>query len=151
VSIRPGSDGIVRGKATGMDFIFVSMGNPHAVFFTAAPESLVKVHGPAIESDRSLFPRKTNVEFVRVNNGHDLTMHVWERGAGETLACGTGACASFVASVLAGKAGKEGVVHLAGGDLTIAWDGGDKPVFMTGAARNVFEIDAGSVDRYLLA
>ncbi|MBN1412833.1 MAG: diaminopimelate epimerase [Spirochaetales bacterium] len=150
VNLMPGNDGVVRGKVSGLDFTFVSMGNPHAVIFTHSPEQWVLEYGPGIESNRDMFPQKTNVEFVKVNTPSDLTMRVWERGAGETLACGTGACASLVASVLNGKAANEAVVHLSGGDLRIAWEGNDSPVFMTGKAVNVFEINTDTLDEYLL-
>lgn len=116
----------------------VSMGNPHCVIFVEDFATLDFEHlGPAIEK-HSLFPRKTNVEFIEVNSPKDLTMKVWERGAGPTLACGTGACASAVAAVLNRKTERAVTVHLPGGDLFIEW-GLDNHVYMTGPAKYVFK------------
>lgn len=115
----------------------VSMGNPHAIFFVddVAAIDLAK-EGAAIEND-PLFPRRTNVEFVQVKDGA-LVTRVWERGAGATLACGTGACAVGVAAVLEGKAGRKSTVRLPGGDLAIEWRESDNRVYMTGPATEVF-------------
>ncbi len=115
----------------------VSMGNPHAVFFVddVAKIDLEKV-GPAIETD-PMFPRKTNVEFVQVQ-GDVLVTRVWERGAGATLACGTGACAVGVAAVLEKRAGRKSIVRLPGGDLSIEWRESEGRVYMTGPASEVF-------------
>ena len=116
----------------------ISMGNPHCVIFVEDFTTLDFEHlGPAIEK-HSLFPRKTNVEFVEVNSPKDLTMKVWERGAGPTLACGTGACATAVAAVLNHKTERTLTVHLPGGDLLIEW-GLDNHVYMTGPATYVFK------------
>ena len=116
----------------------VSMGNPHCVIFVENFATLdFERLGPAIEK-HALFPRKTNVEFIVVNSPKDLTMKVWERGAGPTLACGTGACASGVAAVLNHKTEREVTVHLPGGDLFIEW-GLDNHVYMTGPATYVFK------------
>ena len=116
----------------------VSMGNPHCVIFV---EDYTKLNfdrvGPAIEK-HSLFPRKTNVEFIQINSPQEITMKVWERGAGPTLACGTGACASVVAAVLNGKTERAVTVHLPGGDLFIEW-GLDNHIYMTGPATYVFK------------
>lgn len=116
----------------------VSIGNPHAVILT---DDLSKVDlaeiGPLIENDPH-FPNRTNVEFVKVINDKELEVLVWERGAGITLACGTGACASLVAANLAGKAGKRAIVHLPGGNLDIEWTEDDH-VLMRGPAEKVFE------------
>jgi diaminopimelate epimerase len=150
IGISPDDDGVTRGKINGMEFMFVSMGNPHAVFFSDHPESDVKKYGALIETDGSFFPERTNVEFVRVLSQNELQVFVWERGAGETLACGTGACASYVAACLNGLTSKSGYVDLPGGKLQIQWEGIGRPVFMTGPAENVFEIPAASLDRYLL-
>lgn len=122
------------------EFTAVSMGNPHAVFFVdSITDELVLGSGPKIETD-SLFPRKTNVEFIRVINESEVEMRVWERGCGETLACGTGACASVVAGIRNNLHGKRVTVHLRGGDLLIEWDGNpESPVFMTGPADLVFQ------------
>ena len=119
-------------------FTAVSMGNPHCVIFTPAFEDLeFTALGPALEK-HPLFPQKTNVEFVRVDNPSELTVKVWERGVGPTLACGTGACASVVAAVLEGKCERKVTVHLPGGDLYIEW-GLDDQVLMTGSAVYVFQ------------
>lgn len=119
------------------DISCVSMGNPHCVIFvdsvTDVPLELV---GPMIET-HAAFPRKTNVEFVEVIGPSEIKLRVWERGAGVTLACGTGTCASVVASALNGRTGRSATAHLPGGDLQIEWcDTGD--VFMTGPAEEVF-------------
>ncbi|MBN2545971.1 MAG: diaminopimelate epimerase [Spirochaetes bacterium] len=151
VALSPGEDGIVRGKTENFYFTFVSMGNPHVVIFTDNPKDDVKKYGSIIEKSTNIFPQKTNVEFVKVNSKNDITMFVWERGAGETLACGTGACATLVASVINSKSDNKAVVHLLGGDLTIEWQGINNPVYMTGNAENVFEINTDSLDKYLLS
>jgi len=118
---------------------FVSMGNPHTVIFIS--ENVggfpVDVYGPAIEN-HPLFPSRTNVEFVNVLNKKELTMRVWERGAGETMACGTGASASVVASVLKGLTERNVTIHLPGGDINVKWPK-DEHVFMEGPAVKVYE------------
>ncbi|MBB6281818.1 diaminopimelate epimerase [Geobacillus subterraneus] len=116
----------------------VSMGNPHVIFYVDDIEKApVTTLGPLVEKDPR-FPEGVNVEFVEVVNERELHFRVWERGSGVTQACGTGACAAVVASVLNGKTarGAETVVHLAGGDLTITW-GHDGNVRMTGPAETV--------------
>jgi diaminopimelate epimerase len=122
----------------GYNFHKVSMGNPHAV---AIVEDLTKINlyeiGPKIETNPH-FPNRTNVEFVEIINDKEIEVSVWERGAGETLACGTGACASVVAATLAGKTGKHVLVHLPGGNLDIQW-GEDNRILMRGPAVTVFE------------
>lgn len=116
----------------------VSMGNPHAVIFVeSARDFPVSYYGPKIEN-HELFPNRINVEFVEVVNEGSIRVKVWERGAGETMACGTGACASAVASNLKGLTEKEVTVVLEGGELRIEW-AGDNHVFMTGPAEEVFE------------
>ena len=116
----------------------VSMGNPHAVVFVEAlSDDLVRALGPAIEGHPA-FPNRTNVEFVRIEDRTSLGVRVWERGAGETLACGTGACAAAVAAVLTHRADRAVTVHLPGGPLEIEWDRNGR-VYMTGPARFVFE------------
>ena len=123
----------------------VSMGNPHAVVFIEQSPSefpLEKI-GPLFENNAA-FPDRTNTEFIRVTDRKNLEMRVWERGSGETLACGTGACASAVAAIINGLADNEVTVHLLGGDLEISWSGDENDsVFMTGPATTVFtgEID----------
>ncbi|OEF98526.1 diaminopimelate epimerase [Desulfuribacillus alkaliarsenatis] len=119
-------------------FTAVSMGNPHAVIFVDKVEdALVKELGPIIEK-HSYFPKKINVEFVEVINSKEVKMYVWERGVGETLACGTGACATGVAAALTGRTDSQVTVHLKGGDLIIEWDQDKDVVFMTGPATEVF-------------
>lgn len=117
----------------------VDMGNPHAVVMVegAITDEMVWQKGPRIEKDRR-FPHGTNVEFVRVENRQELTMRVWERGSGETMACGTGACASAVAAYAQGLTDNEVTVHLLGGDLHISIDE-DWNVQMTGGATIVFD------------
>lgn len=116
----------------------VSMGNPHCIIFTNEPDSLVNKYGPLVETN-PFFPNKTNVEFVEVINDSEVKMRVWERGAGITLACGTGACATAVACALNGKTGRKVTLHLLGGDLDIEWDKESNHVYMTGPAVRVFD------------
>lgn len=117
----------------------LSMGNPHAVLrvedVRMAPVSEL---GPRIES-HSRFPNRVNVGFLQIVNRHAIRLRVYERGVGETLACGTGACAAVVAGRLQGLLGERVVVDLPGGRLTIAWSGNKAPVMMTGPATYVFE------------
>ena len=118
----------------------VSMGNPHCVIYVDDVGSFpVSTYGPAIEH-HPLFPRRTNVEFVEVLNRNEVRQRTWERGAGETLACGTGSAAVTVAGLLTGRTGSRLLNHLAGGDLEMAWDGAGE-VFMTGPAVEVFTGD----------
>lgn len=121
----------------------VSMGNPHFVVFVSeiGAVNLTEL-GPQFENN-PLFPERTNTEFIQIVNQNEIIMKVWERGAGETLACGTGACASLVAAVLTGKTGRKVIVHLMGGDLSVEWQEEDNHVIMTGAATTVFE---GTID-----
>lgn len=118
----------------------VSMGNPHAVIVVDNIESVpLDTAGPAIENHR-LFPNRTNVEFVQTGkNRNSLHMRVWERGAGETMACGTGASAAAVVTALLGLTGRKVNVHLPGGKLLIHWSEKDNHVYMTGPAVKVFE------------
>ena len=119
----------------------VSMGNPHAVTFvddvSTYPVSQV---GPRVEHNAA-FPKRTNTEFIQIVSDREINFRVWERGAGETLACGTGACAAVVASALNGKTGRHVLVHLPGGDLDIDWSADDNHVYMTGSATEVYEGD----------
>jgi len=116
----------------------VSMGNPHCVLFVDDVDKFpVERIGPAIEN-HDFFPRRTNVEFVQVLSPTELRMRVWERGAGETLACGTGASASLVAANLTGRAERKAVAHLRGGDLKVSWAPASNHVFITGPAEEVF-------------
>ena len=115
----------------------VSMGNPHCVIFVdEITDAMVLGDGPQIEV-HELFPRKTNVEFVEVLSPSEVRMRVWERGAGETMACGTGACATSVAAILAGHTGRQVTVHLLGGDLKIEW-AENNHIYMTGPATEAF-------------
>lgn len=117
----------------------VSMGNPHTVIFVASMDQTdVHKRGVEIEND-PLFPERCNVEFIEVCDPGHLKMRVWERGSGETLACGTGACASVVAGVLNGKCERDCDVTLLGGTLHIKWDETTNHVFLTGGATEVFE------------
>ncbi|MBR3149613.1 MAG: diaminopimelate epimerase [Eubacterium sp.] len=119
----------------------VSMGNPHAVvFIDKSPKEFdVECVGKLFENSE-LFPDRTNTEFIYVTDRKNLEMRVWERGSGETLACGTGACASAVAAIVNGLCDNDVTVHLLGGDLQISWSGDENDsVFMTGPATTVFE------------
>lgn len=117
----------------------VSMGNPHAVTYVDDVDNfpLEKI-GPKMENNE-LYPNRINAEFVQVIDKDTLKMRVWERGAGETFACGTGACAVLVSSVLNGLSNRKAVVKLLGGNLRIEWDEKDNHVYMTGPATKVFE------------
>ena len=120
-------------------FTCVSMGNPHAITFVDSVKNCpLETAGPYFEVHEK-FPRRTNVEFVEVLDRNSINMRVWERGAGETLACGTGACATLVACVLNEVADRKATVHLIGGDLLIEWDEATNHVFMTGPAEFVFD------------
>ncbi|MBF0229852.1 MAG: diaminopimelate epimerase [Desulfamplus sp.] len=117
----------------------VSMGNPHAVIFVDDLNTTkVELYGKAIENHPS-FPQKTNVEFIQIIDRLQMNMLVWERGAGETLACGTGACAAMVAASLNGKAARKVKLHLKGGTLDIEWRESDNHVYKTGPANSVFK------------
>ena len=116
----------------------VSMGNPHCVVFREDVETMkLEQIGPRFEHN-PFFPKRVNTEFVRLDSPRELTMRVWERGSGETAACGTGACAVVVAAVLTGRAERQATVHLPGGDLTIEWRADDDHVYMTGPAEEAF-------------
>ncbi len=117
----------------------VSMGNPHAVVRVPdVDDAPVTTLGPAIERHRA-FPKGVNVGFMQIQGRDRIRLRVWERGVGETLACGTGACAAVVAGRLAGDLDEVVSVALPGGSLRIEWPGGDRPVRMTGPAETVFE------------
>ena len=116
----------------------VSMGNPHCITFINDVQSIsVDEIGPKIEN-HPLFPEKTNVEFIQVLNKQEINFRVWERGVGETLACGTGACAALVAAVLNNKTDRKATIHLPGGDLDIQW-ANDGYIYMAGPAELVFK------------
>ena len=128
----------LRIKDREFKITFISMGNPHAVIFLDEDLSIfpVSVYGPEIEN-HPIFLKRTNVEFVNVKNKAELSMRVWERGAGETMACGTGASAAGVASMLKGMTDTKVTVHLLGGELVIEWQK-NSHVYMTGPATEVF-------------
>ncbi|MDD3172971.1 MAG: diaminopimelate epimerase [Herbinix sp.] len=116
----------------------VSMGNPHAVVFVEDPHKIpIETLGPLFEF-HEIFPERVNTEFVSVTDRNHIKMRVWERGSGETLACGTGACASVVACILNGLTDNEVTVSLLGGELVIKYDEVNNTVFMTGPAVEVF-------------
>ncbi|RAL26103.1 diaminopimelate epimerase [Thermoflavimicrobium daqui] len=120
-------------------FTAVSMGNPHAVIEVEDPYQIpLETWGPLLEK-HEWFPRRTNVEFISIQSPHEMTMRVWERGAGETMACGSGACAVVVAGVLTERCDRKVTVHLRGGDLEIDWNEEDRHVYMTGPAEYIFE------------
>jgi diaminopimelate epimerase len=122
----------------GYQFTAVSMGNPHCVIFVPQiSEEMLKEDGPALEIS-PLFPQKTNVEFVQIESENSLRMRVWERGSGETMACGTGACAAVAAACHNGLTTRQVMVHLLGGDLLIEWDQNTNHLLMTGPAVEVF-------------
>jgi diaminopimelate epimerase len=121
----------------------LSMGNPHCVVFVDDPElAPLERLGPRIERHPA-FPERVNVEFVAARSRSELVQRTWERGSGETLACGSGACAAAVAAILSDRCDREVTVHLRGGDLAIRWPEPSGPVFMTGPAAHVFE---GEID-----
>ena len=129
----------VPGQGTiPLRFTAVSMGNPHCVIYVDNVDTYpVTLYGPLVEHHR-LFPRRANVEFIQVIARDEVKMRVWERGAAETLACGTGASALTVAGVLTGRTERRITVHLLGGDLETEW-AEDGNVYMTGPAAEVFE------------
>lgn len=122
------------------NFTAVSMGNPHAITFIDkdVKEFELEKYGKPVEINDA-FPKRTNVEFINIVDRNNIKMRVWERGAGETLACGTGACASAVASVLNGYTDRNVNVELLGGTLEIEWNEENNHVYMTGSATTVFE------------
>lgn len=145
-----GSGRVVKEKITveGRDFEMtcVSMGNPHAVMFIDEhPKDFnLDFYGSRFESNTDVFPNRVNAEFAKVIDRKNIEMRVYERGTGETLACGTGSCATAVAAVLNGLADNDVTIHLVGGDLQISWSGNEEDsVFMTGPAEYVF---SGEID-----
>ncbi len=154
VSLKGAADKVLNvpikaGNITA-EFTGVSMGNPHAVIFmdslTGYEGSLqdmpLEAIGPSFEN-HVFFPARVNTEFVEVVDREHVNMRVWERGTGETLACGTGCCATCVAGVLTGKTDRNVTVHVRGGDLKISWNASDDHIYMTGPAVTVF---SGEVD-----
>lgn len=131
-------------EVCGEDYLMtaVSMGNPHCVVFVDKDPMTIDLEnvGPHFEHHKR-FPDRINTEFIQIKDRHRIVMRVWERGSGETMACGTGACGSVVAGILNGFIESPTVVELRGGDLTIEWDGHGHPVYMTGPATEVFEGD----------
>ena len=122
----------INGKE--YDITAVGMGNPHAVVFCGnVTDALVLGDGPVLER-ADIFPRKANIEFAHVGDRRNIDMRVWERGSGETLACGTGACATLVAAVLNGLTERRATIHLLGGDLDVEWSEADNHVYLTGPA-----------------
>lgn len=127
----------VNGQS--IPFAVLSMGNPHAVQWVAnVDDAPVAVQGPMIEH-HARFPRRVNAGYMQVVDRHHIRLRVFERGAGETLACGTGACAAAVAGILRGDLDSPVAADTRGGRLTISWQGGDAPVMLTGSAVSVFE------------
>jgi diaminopimelate epimerase len=126
-----------------LDVTILSMGNPHAVQIVPDVASApVTAQGPQIET-HPRFPNRANAGYLQVLDRHRAALRVWERGAGETLACGTGACAAVVAGITRGLLESPVQVETRGGTLTIAWAGGDNPVSMKGPAVTVYE---GSIE-----
>ena len=122
-----------------IDVAVLSMGNPHAVLRVGDIDTApVATLGPAIEC-HARFPRRVNAGFMQVRSRSEIALRVYERGAGETLACGTGACAAVVAGIRLGWLGAKVEVHTRGGELSIEWQGGTSPVLMTGPAETVYE------------
>lgn len=148
IPVRTDTERMIDQKITAGDQEYavtcVSMGNPHCVTFLTEDVRTFDLDttGPLFENHPA-FPNRINAEFVNVLDHDTIRMRVWERGSGETLACGTGACASAVASILNGHTGKDVTVKLLGGDLKISWEGEGTPVYMTGPAEIVFD---GEID-----
>ena len=150
-SSRPQAEGICGRTAVNVPLrvlghtykvTCVSMGNPHCIVFMDSPEDVESLQieniGPHFEHHEA-FPDRVNTEFAAMQGEHEIRMRVWERGSGETWACGTGACATAVAAILNGYGQSPVRLHLNGGDLLIEWDRETNHVFMTGPAEEVFE------------
>ena len=130
---------ILKGKDKEFKFTCVSMGNPHAITIVENTDKFdVEKYGKVLEVDKA-FPKKANIEFVQIVDNENIKMRVWERGAGETLACGTGACATAVACNLNGLTERKVKIDLLGGTLQIEWNEKDNHVYMTGPAVTVFD------------
>ena len=135
------SEQLITLTADGEDWpgTFVSMGNPHFVIFTEKLNQIDIARIGNILEHHEAFPERCNIEFAQVmDNGH-IRMRVWERGSGITMACGTGACATAVAAALTGRKGRESVIEMDGGNVTIKWDETNNHIYMTGPAEFVFE------------
>ena len=133
----------IKARENEFKFTYVSMGNPHAITIVDNTKDFnIEKYGPVLEKDEH-FPRRANIEFIELVDKNNIKMRVWERGAGETLACGTGACASVVACALNGYIENEANVELLGGTLKIRWDKENNHIYMTGPATTVFE---GEID-----
>lgn len=150
IPVNSDSDKVINERITAHDREFsmtcVSMGNPHAVMFIDEHpiEFNLDYYGEAIEQNTDIFPDRVNAEFAKIIDRKNIEMRVYERGAGETLACGTGTCATVVAAILNGYVDNDVTVHLIGGDLQIQWSGNEQDsVFMTGPATHVF---SGEID-----
>ena len=145
VPVNSDNEKVISEKITvaGREFNMtcVSMGNPHAVMFIEEHPSDFDLdfYGAKFECNTDIFPNRINAEFAKVIDRKNIEMRVFERGTGETLACGTGTCATVVAAILNGYADNDVTVHLIGGDLQIQWSGQEEDsVFMTGPATTVF-------------
>jgi diaminopimelate epimerase len=135
---EPVADALLTLPGHDLTVTCVSMGNPHCVVFVErATDELVLGCGPLVEHDAH-FPKRVNAEFVEVLSRSEVRQRTWERGSGETLACGTGASAVCVAGALTGRTDRQLTVHLLGGDLQLEWNEQDNHVYMTGPAREVF-------------
>lgn len=136
---KPVKNLVLKAKDREFKFTCVSMGNPHAITIVEDTSKFdVKKYGEELEVNKA-FPRRTNVEFVQIIDRNTIKMRVWERGAGETLACGTGACATAVACNLNGLTDRKVTIELLGGNLEIEWNKENNHVYMTGPATTVFE------------
>lgn len=133
------NESILFNPTINYNITCVSMGNPHAVIFTNNIDKLDLPKVGSLIENAPIFPRRTNVEFIDVTSGNRMKMRVWERGSGETMACGTGACAAVVAGVLNGLSARKTTVELLGGELIIEWNAFDNRVYLTGSATTVFE------------
>jgi diaminopimelate epimerase len=143
-----GTAGTITVDGMTLEYTAVSMGNPHCVIFVDDVKSFpVESVGPQIENNTDLFPRRVNIEFVQVVSRTEVHQRTWERGSGETLACGTGASSVGVAGLLRGKTDSKVLVHLLGGDLNIEWAGTGSSVIMTGGASYICD---GTIDPSLL-
>lgn len=145
IPVNSGKESVVNQKITVADREFymtcVSMGNPHTVMFIdESPKDFdLNYYGALVEANTDVFPDRVNVEFAKIIDRKNIEMRVYERGTGETLACGTGTCATVVAAILNKLVDNDVTVHLLGGDLQISWSGNaDDSVFMTGPAAVVF-------------